>query len=210
MEPTAFTLLYGRWAPRTPHDVVALFEGYPGAWWISGGWALEAFTGVARAHADIDPSVLRAELPLLRAHLRGRLHVWAAFGGALRPLAAEDRPEADPDAVLPDGCGQVWTRASADDPWEYDILLVPGTRDEWRYHRDETIRLPLADALWERDSVRYLQPEIQLLSKAKALRDKDAADFEATLPFLDSRRRDWLRSALRRTLPDHPWITRLS
>jgi hypothetical protein len=28
-------------------------------WWVAGGWAVEAFTGVARSHEDIDLSVLR-------------------------------------------------------------------------------------------------------------------------------------------------------
>ena len=39
--------------------------------------------------------------------------------------------------------------------------------------------LPLAEATWARDGVRYLQPEIVLLFKARHLRDKDRADFAA-------------------------------
>lgn len=54
---------YGPWAPRTPADVAALLADYPGTWWIAGGWAIEAYTGVTRPHADIDPSVLRCESP---------------------------------------------------------------------------------------------------------------------------------------------------
>jgi hypothetical protein len=78
------------------------------------------------------------------------------------------------------------------------------------YKRDATLRMPLADALWERDGVRYLQPEIQLLYKAKGQRSKDDADFVATLPFLDSTRRAWLRDALIRTIPGHDWIEHLA
>lgn len=200
-----FERLYGAWRPRTPADVTQLFRDYPGTWWIAGGWALEAFTGVQRHHEDIDPAVLRDELPLLRRHLADRLDVWAAFAGALRPLRPDDRPDALADEILPEGCGQLWTRAGAAHSWEYDILLSPGTSSDWVYKRDATVRMPLADALWERDGIRYLQPEIQLLYKAKGQRLKDDADFAATLPFLDDARRAWLRDALRRTLPGHDW-----
>lgn len=44
--------LYGPWAARTPDDAVDLFEGYAGRWWIAGGWAIDAFTGV-RPHGDL-------------------------------------------------------------------------------------------------------------------------------------------------------------
>jgi len=112
--------------------------------------------------------------------------------------------------VLLAGSGQLWLRKSASSLWEYDVLLSPGTADEWIYKRDPTLRLPMAEALWERDGVRYIQPEIQLLYKAKSPRPKDEADFLTTLPHLDGRRRAWLREALRKTSPpSHPWLNAL-
>lgn len=209
LEEQAFQKLYGRWAGRTPNDVARLFEGYAGTWWVAGGWSLEAFTGVSRHHDDTDPSVLKAQLPMLRRHLAGRLHAWTASSGALKPLLPDDRPDADASELLPDGCNQLWTRRDADHPWEYDILLAPGTPDEWVYRRDETIRMPMAEALWEREGIRYLQPEIQLLYKARGLREKDRADFDATLPHLDECRRQWLSDALEQTIPGHPWLEAL-
>ena len=209
MEEAEFIALYGAWAPRTPRDVAALLADYPGTWWIAGGWALQAFSGVERYHDDIDPAVLSAELPLLRRHLAGRLHAWTASSGALKPLLPTDRPDAPADEILPDGCNQLWTRVNAASPWEYDILLSPGTAEEWVYRRDPALRMPMAAALWERDGIRYLQPEIQLLYKAKGLRAKDQTDFAATLPHLGAGRRAWLRDALERTLPNHPWLARL-
>lgn len=202
--------LYGPWAPRTPADLREVFDGYPGVWWVAGGWALEAFTHASRTHQDTDASVLRSDLAILRRHLAGRLDVWSAADGALRPLIPQESPAAAADDVLPAGCGQVWTRRSATDAWEYDILLSPGTSLEWVYRRDESIRMPMTDALWERDGVRYLQPEIQLLYKAKGLRAKDDLDFQNTLPHLDERRRSWLREVLGGTLPQHPWIPALT
>ena len=202
--------LYGPWAGRTPRDVADLFVGYAGPWWVAGGWALEAFTGVARDHEDCDPSVLRDDLPQLRRHLAGRLDLWAASSGSLWPVLADDRADATADEILPEGCGQLWARRSAVDPWEFDILLAPGDADTWVYKRDPRLRLPLADACWERDGVHYLQPEIQLLYKARGLRAKDRADFDATLPFLDRARRRWLLDALRATLPGHQWVDTLA
>ena len=57
--------------------------------------------------------------------------------------------------------------------------------------------------------MRYLQPEIQLLCKAPGSRPKDEVDFEATLPFPDRGRRQWLVDALDRTVPGHPWTAHL-
>lgn len=200
---------YGTWVRRTPVDVAALFRGYPGTWWIAGGWALQAFTGLTRNHDDIDPSILRAEFPHLRRHLADRMEIWTATRGELAPLAADGDVDRSAAEILPEGCGQVWARRRALGQWEYDILLCPGTAAEWVYKRDDSIRMPIADALWQSDGVSYLQPEIQLLYKAPGCRAKDAADFAATLPYLDAHRRAWLRGALVRTLGEHPWISSL-
>lgn len=204
-----FDRLYGASARRTPADVAALLDGYPGVWWVAGGWALEAFTGVRRDHHDVDPSVLAAELPLLRRHLAGTFDVWAVGSGAIRALLPDDDPDASAAELMWATEGQIWVRDGALGPWEYDILLVPGTPEEWVYRREESIRMPMANALWTHDGIRYLQPEIQLLYKATGLRPKDRLDFDNTLPHLDERRRTWLHDALARVHPDHPWISRI-
>ena len=209
LEHDELVRLYGRWAGRTPGDAAALLDGYEGLWWIAGGWSLEAFGGISRRHDDCDPCVLRTDLPLLRRHLAGRLDIWAASNGALWPLLPDERPAAAAAEVLPEGCDQVWTRRSGSDPWEFDILLAPGDRATWVYRRDPRLTMPMSDALWERHGIRYLQPQIQLLHKARGLRPKDWSDFELTLPFLDDCRRGWLADALRTTLPQHPWLARL-
>src|SRR5262245_38027537 len=113
LDPEGFAALYGPWASRTPADAASVFSGYPGTWWIAGGWALEAFTGSARRHDDIDPCVLHCELPLVRAHLADRFHLWTATRGALAPLLPDDNPNGSAEHVLPEGCGQFWARRSA-------------------------------------------------------------------------------------------------
>ena len=197
------TRIYGPWIARTPADVADLLDGYTGRWWIAGGWAIEAFTGAARQHDDVDPSIPLHELAQLRRHLAGRIDVWAAAQEVLQVLHPEDIGHDQ----LPPTCGNLWARRSGADPWEYDILLTPTEPDMWVFKRDDRIRMPIDAIVWRRDGISYLRPEIQLLHKARGLRDKDQADFDACWPLLDQQSRRWLREAVELTQPDHPWLS---
>ena len=194
--------LYGPWLSRTPQDVAALLDGYGGPWWIAGGWAIEAFTGVHRPHDDVDPSIPRSDVAALRAHLSGHLDVWQADDGLLRPMVE------DTD-TLSDTCENLWLRPSGAQPWEYDVILMHATPTTWTFKRDARISRPLAEILWSRDGITYLRPEVQLLHKARAVRAKDQVDFEVSAPLLDQRSRTWLRNALQTAHPGHPWLASL-
>lgn len=194
--------LYGPWRVRTPRDAADLFTGYAGCWWVAGGGAVEAFTNVARPHGDLDVSIPRCDVALLHRHLAGQLDVWQADDGALRPMINQGDP-------LPETCGNLWLRASGVDPWEYDVILMDAAAEIWTYKRDARISLPLEEILWTRDGINYLRPEVQLLHKAPGLRQKDQADFDSCVPFLQPKSRAWLRGSLAVAHPDHPWITRL-
>ncbi len=201
--------LYGPWAGRTPADAVRQFADYPVRWWVAGGWAIEAYSGVARQHDDLDLEVLRLDLAMLRRYVADRFDVWTAEGGALRPLLPGDDPDDAADTVLPEGCGQLWLRSGGTRPWEYDILLMTGDHDSWEFTRDRRIRRPQDEIVWYRDDVPYLRPEIQLLMKARGLRPKDQRDFDATLPLLDRASVVWLRESLELAHPGHPWLEEL-
>lgn len=203
LEHDELVRLYGPWRPRTPADVAALFAGFSGTWWVAGGWAIETFTGRSRSHGDIDPSIARSDLPALRAYLAGRMDVWSADQGTLRPLV-------DERDALPETCGNLWLRHSGSDPWEYDVLLTDFDAGKWAYKRDRSITLPASELLWERDGISYLRPEVQLLHKAPGLRPQDQQDFDACLPRLSEAAAAWLRSALERAHPGHPWIHALA
>ena len=194
--------LYGPWRARTPRDAAELFEGYAGRWWIAGGWAIEAFTGVSRPHGDVDPSIPRSDVQLLRRHVSGRLDVWEADDGVLRPVVDEAHR-------LSETCENLWLRPGGADPWEYDVILMHASPTTWTYKRDVRISRPLDEILWEREGITYLRPEVQLLHKAPRLRPKDQVDLDACAPLLDPQSRAWLRTSLATAHPGHPWLSAL-
>jgi carbohydrate kinase (thermoresistant glucokinase family) len=196
-----FQRLWGPWEHVSPAQVRALFDPVGISWWIAGGYCIEAFTGVPRQHGDIDVSIFRRDLPVLRAALEGRLHIWSA-GDGLRPVN-DDFPEPR------DTADQVWLREHALSPWRVDVLLNPDLDGRWVSRRDTSFDAPLDDVTWERDGIRYLRPEIALAFKAKLARRKDERDFAATLPLLDGSARAWLADYLDRCEPGHSWRQRL-
>jgi hypothetical protein len=194
--------LYGPWRERTPRDVAEVLAGYDGRWWIAGGWAIEAFTGVPRPHGDVDASIPRADVPALREHLRGRLDVWQADDGVLRPMV----DEAD---MLTETCESLWLRPSGAEPWEFEVVLMHVSNDTWTYKRDSRISRPLDDILWQQGGITFLRPEVQLLHKAARPRRKDHADFDTCVSRLAPQARAWLGTALELAHPGHPWLSLL-
>jgi hypothetical protein len=174
--------------------------GFERSWWIVGGWAIEAFTGIEREHEDVDLSILACDVPALRAHVGERWHLWSNAGGTLRPL--DDR---FPDVL--DREGQIWVREHAQAPWVIDLPLTPDTDGRWTSKRLPGHVAPVAEVTWvAADGLRYLAPEIVLHFKARSGRPKDDLDLARALPLLDDVRRAWLRDAVRRTEPGHRWL----
>ena len=198
-ENARLDLLFGRWDPMDPPGIVDLMTGFDRPWWIVGGWSIEAFTGVPREHEDVDLSILACDIPAFRAHIGDGWHLWSMHGGTMRPL--NDRfPE-----VL-DVASQIWIRKSAIDPWVVDLPITPDRDGLWTSKRDPEHVVPLEDATWvAADGIRYLRPEITLLYKAIPHRPKDDRDLAVAWPLLDADRQGWLREAVARLYPDHPW-----
>jgi hypothetical protein len=194
--------LYGPWKVRTPSDAADFLRRYPGSWWIAGGWAIDAFTGTARAHGDLDIGIPRTEVEDFVEFVGTALDVWAA-AGSLTPLLRDG-------SYVPDDCGNLWLRASGADPCEYDVLLEDVRDETWVYKRAPHISRPLSHYLWSRDGITYLRPEVQLLLKAKHARTKDTLDLERCLPHLDDDSRTWLTRSLRQDDPQHPWVGSLT
>ncbi|MFT4287407.1 nucleotidyltransferase domain-containing protein [Nocardioides sp.] len=202
MDDEEFERLYGPWRPPSPVGVADLLGDFAGPWWIAGGWAIEARTGVRRPHEDVDVAIFWRDLPLLRTALAGRYHLWSAGSGALRPVN-DDFPDLAP------GAEQVWVREHARAPWLLDVLLTPDADGDWVNKRDPEHHAPLEEVTSVIDGIRYLDLEIVLLFKARLARPKDDADLAAALPLLRPAEVRRLAETIARQAPDHPWLARL-
>jgi len=206
-------------APRSASEALdrarQVMEGFGSPWWLGGGWATDAPTGVvSRAHLDLDIVILRPDLPVLHRHLAG----WE-----LRTMQAGTLQtwEGDQESVG----HQVWARPDdgrrlsrwqdfAADPGFVELLVEWVSEGAWTYRRDPRVRAPLA-RLGRPGG--FLNPEVALLYKAPAALDdrsvtsgKARMDFDHVVGHLDRDQRAWLVDALERSSPGHPWIGRLS
>jgi hypothetical protein len=204
-EDRRFLDVYGDWDPLTPAQMATLMEGFEPPWWIVGGYALEAFTGVQREHEDLDVVVFSHDLDALRAQLGHRFHLWSNHGGTFRVIDDEQPEPLDP-------LSQVWLREDARSPWRVDCILNPSRGGRWVSRHDDTLEAALDDVTWTAaDGIRYLAPEVALLFKAKQQRPKDEADLGNAWPLLDERQRSFLRDRVRlRYGVEHPWWERLT
>lgn len=186
----------------TPSQAPALMDGYNAMWWIAGGWALDLVGGgITRDHLDLDVGVFREDLShLFEALSDVELH--SADGGLLELMsgAEEMRTEAN----------SIWAKRPDAKKWLFELIMNEREKDEWVYRREPSIRRPLNELTVEVDGLKCLRPEIQLLFKAKHMRGRDIADFDAHSPALNGASRMWLREALAIAHPGHLWIGRLT
>lgn len=189
----------GQWSAATPAAAQEWLRSVRARWWIAGGWALDLYLGrQTREHTDLDVSCFRADFGALRAALDSwEFHV--ASEGTLRRLAAGDGLRAE-DHVL-------WCRPVGAPQWTLEIMLEDRDGADWVFRRDPAIRRAADDLVLATEAgVTFLRPEVQLLYKAKAPRPRDHDDLKAVLPRLDRAAVEWLRRALVRAHPGHPWI----
>ncbi|GAA2109393.1 hypothetical protein GCM10009759_50010 [Kitasatospora saccharophila] len=192
-----------RWAAAwRPERVARRLEGLAAPWYVAAGWALDLFLGEqTRPHGDLEVAVPADAFGELRSHLPE-----LAFDAVGRGLTW---PDAGPEALA--ATRQTWARDPASGRYRFDVFREPHDGDTWICRRDEELRLPY-HRIVERtaDGIPYLRPELVLLFKAGATRDKDRADFERVLPRLDRTRRADLARWLRGTHPGHEWLERLT
>jgi hypothetical protein len=201
-EDRDFYRWYGPWAPLTPPEVAARMAALPARWWIVGGWAVDAFTGVAREHEDIDVAFFWKDLPAVHAQLSPELCIWSNLSGTLRPIRSPDERLAD--------ARQLWVRRDGMSPWLMDLAMTPHDGDTWISPRDDRIRMPLDDATFAApDGIRYLRPELVLFMKARMARLKDDRDLATMLPLLEPERRRWLAEAIELVHPGHRWLAEI-
>lgn len=202
-EDEAFHRLYGPWEVLTPTEVAAMLRGHDRPWWIVGGWAIDAATGVPREHEDVDVSMLASDVPAFYANLRSEWHLWNQVSGVLTPFRDDRTEPVDRES-------QIWVRRDAASPWVLDVILIPDRDGLWVNKRDPEQTAPVDDVVWTHsDGVRYQRPEIVLLHKALKARPKDDRDLRTTWPVLGDVARDWLTRQVARLYPDHRWLALL-
>ncbi|WP_340540582.1 nucleotidyltransferase domain-containing protein [Nocardioides sp. GXZ039] len=202
LEPDDFERWYGGWDPLTPATIAEFMAGFDRPWWIIGGWSIEVFTGVPRAHEDMDISILSCDAEAFRLFLGDRWTPWNVDDSWFRPF--------DPrfTDVRPDS--QIWVRPDAASPWILDVPFTPAADGRWTNKRNRSHTEDLDDVTWiAPDGLRYARPEVTLMFKAAQTREKDRLDAETTLPLLDDAARRWLRDAVAGFDPDHEWARTL-
>jgi hypothetical protein len=190
------------WEPWHPDEVFRLLRSVDVPWCVAGGWALDLWHGFeTRSHEDIEIAVLRDDFDAFRRALRA-MHFFCAGGGQVQFLP--------PAALPPESIHQVWCLDAQSRRWKLDIMLEPGTAEEWIFRRGSSIRRRRSDMIgWTIEDLPFLKPAGVLLFKAKHLRGKDERDFENALGKLDAKERGWLKTALTHAHPGHEWIARL-
>jgi hypothetical protein len=195
---------WGPWEPAHPAEAAALFSGCGAHWWIAGGYAIELAAGrPLREHGDLDILLVRRDQLAAQRALAGWDWQAADPPGTLRPWRLGE--------VLPADVHDIWCRPGPGEPWRIQVMLDEWSGDDWVSRRDPRIRRPIASiGRVTPDGIPYLAPDVQLLYKAKGMRDKDETDFAAALPGLAKPEREWLAGALTIAYgPGHPWHSRL-
>ena len=194
---------YGPWAAVAPRDAATILDASGVRWWVVGGWAVDAFTGEAREHEDIDIGFFAADLATLLDRLWPELCVWSNRAGAILPLRAPED--------LQEGARQLWVRRDGESPWLLDLAMTAHDGDTWISPRDARVRLPFEEATFVgSDGLRYLCPELVLYMKAMVARPKDDRDLDRVLPRLEPAARDRLRGWLELVHPGHRWLERVT
>jgi hypothetical protein len=203
-EDRRFLDVYGDWDPVTPAELADLMAGFGQPWWLVGGHAIEAFTGVPRFHEDIDLVVFTEHVPLLRERLGDRFHLWSNDGGTFRII-----DDAHPEPLAP--LSQIWMREDARSPWRIDCILNGSVDGRWQSKHDPAHVAGLDEVTWvHTDGIRYMRPEVTLFFKAKQARTKDTVDLANAWPLMTPAQRTWLRDRVRRHFPEHPWLRHMA
>lgn len=193
----------GPWQAARPSDITPFLSRLAVPWWIAGGWALDLFAGKpGRLHGDLDVGILRRDILTVLAALPS-WEFYEARDGILVRLHNGETPRAEVNSL--------WGRPAGSGCWTLELMLDQSDQHHWIFRRDPRVRRPLTTIIrHDATGIPYLAPEIQLLYKARSLRQQDQADFDHIAPLLDADARTWLESALCMAEPDHHWIAALA
>jgi Aminoglycoside-2''-adenylyltransferase len=194
------------WDAWSPEEAARRFAGIDAPWYVAAGWAVDLFLGGGhREHEDLEVAIPAHRLDEFVDALAGLdvFVVGTPADGLLTPL--EEARHALSETH------QTWVCDPESSVWRIDLFREPSDDEAWICRRDERIRMPFTEAtLRTEEGIPYARPEIALLYKAKAAREKDEADLEATLPRLDPAARARLADWIGLVHPGHAWLGRLA
>ncbi|MGH3134404.1 MAG: nucleotidyltransferase domain-containing protein [Gaiellaceae bacterium] len=201
MTASSFEPDLSRWDAWSPAEAAQHLAGVETPWYVTAGWALDLFRGrQTRDHEDLEVAVPAHGFGAVQ-HALSEFELWAIGDGLAHPLTPETLATSH----------QTWVRESLTGTWRLDVMREPWDGDVWVFLRDHRIRLPHSRVIAHTvDGIPFAQPEIALLFKAKAVREKDEDDFVSVLPLLDPAQRRWLTEALTLVHPGHRWLTAMT
>jgi len=190
------------WRAWRPDEAAQRLEALEAPWCVAAGWAIDLFVGYERReHEDLEIAAPDHVFPRIHS-LLDELEFYAVGDGEV--AAIRESPERLAETH------QTWGLDRAAFEWRIDVFREPSEAGEWICRLDDRIRLPY-DVLIEHttDGIPYVRPEVALLFKAKAAREKDEADLDDVLPLLGPSRRALLRAWIGLVHPGHAWLGRL-
>lgn len=190
------------WRSWRPEEAAQRLAHVDVPWCIAAGWAIDLFVGCERReHDDLEIAAPAHAFPRILAAL-DELDFYAVGEGEI--AAITEAPERLDDTH------QTWGLDRAAFEWRIDVFREPSDGGDWVCRRSGRIRLPYAELIEHTaDGIPYVRPEVALLFKAKAAREKDEHDLTAVLPLLAPSRRALLRDWIALIHPGHAWLARL-
>lgn len=189
-----------------PHDFeflvtsAGMMAGFDRPWAVTGGWALDVWTGrLTRPHRGIRIAILRDDQIMLRDYALGWKFWVRALDGRLIPWKTTNRQM----LMLP------VDRLRASNRWGHvlEFVLEESQGEEWIYRHNSSVRMHLSSWVGRpRLGLPVVNPSVVLLEKSVLQRPQDDLDFRSVLGVLDEPQRTWLKLALMRCNPDHPWL----
>lgn len=195
--PMAAPTLDTRWAPLAPHGVAEALSGATARWWLSGGAALDLWSGRAiRERRNIDVSTTSRDLAALIEALPSGLTAWVPADDGVAPWAS---------ARADDDLQPVRVHDRQQDAWVLQVNVEDGSDRSWMYRRDPRLQLPWNEAVQGVDGIPTGAPQVQLVWKALRPRPEDDLDKDAVLPLLDPDARAWWERAILTVHPHSSW-----
>lgn len=158
-------------------------------WYLAGGIALDEFLGrKTRDHEDIDILVNFKYLERILDYFNS-YKVYTARNGSLSLSALNNIKSTD----------SLWITKDENESFIIEILLFEEEEGHWIYKRDNAVRKKIEDIYFDKNDMKIIQPEIQLLYKMNSsnVREKDLYDYHNVYPVLEERQKAWLDSVLK-------------